>query len=264
MIRKIRCEIENCLYSEADITSNQVAKLIDSKKFENKNYEINRKCYDELDSLVNKLIKIKQLDLALLLSESQFHLIKPSYTAQEKLKKLENLGILLTEISTNFHSNYDPKKIKECYSLYDEILNYMLSINDVDLKDKTKSLAWFILFYATSCDFMQDFTKSVDILPMVMFLMKTNFGDDAANHHVYAYCHHNYGFDLYATNRLIEAKQTFEEALKIYEKVSDWPNEQQKIYNTLLTTRVLDEVNTRLKSNNSSMFFRLIHLCQRS
>ena len=206
-----------------------------------------QKCHDELDLLVEKLIDIKQLDLALLLVESQFHLIKHSYSAKEKLKKLENLGFSLKNISKSFHYKNNSVKAKQLYYIYDVILNNMQSINDVELKVKTENIACFMDYYGTSCDLMYDFTKSIDIYSKVIFLVKTNFGDDAANFRVYGWCHHNYAVALKETNRLIDAKQIYQEALKIYEQASDWPSEKTKMDSIFLTARMLHEVNTKLQ-----------------
>ena len=125
IIQKAKCEIEKRSYSDAETTCKKIATLIESEEFENKNNETKQKCLVELDSLVMKLIEIKQVDIALLIAESQFHLIKHSYSVQEKLKKLEDLGVSLMNISKNFQNEHNSWKAKQIYFLADEILSDM-------------------------------------------------------------------------------------------------------------------------------------------
>ena len=221
--------------------------MVESKEFDNENNETKQKCHDELTSLVEKFIEIKRLDSiesVLLLAASQFHLIKHSYSGQVKLSKLKGLGFSLREISKIFQDKNHAVKL---YLLFEKILNYMQLITNVDLKVKTENISWFMYYYGTACNIFKDFTISNDILLKVIFLMKTIFGGDAANYKMYGASHHNYAVALYDTNRLIEAKPMFEEALKVYEKASDWDNEKQKIENIMATSRGLHKVNTKLQ-----------------
>ena len=251
MIQKARCEIERSSYSEAKTTSKKIADLIESKAFENETNTTKRKCHEELGTLVEKLIEIKQIDLALLLVEIQFHLIKHSFTVQEELAKLQYLGNLfkkIAETQTN-QKSYGYKnnsvKAKQLYLLYDEILNDMQLINNVHFKVKTKNIAWFMYYYGAGCNDMQDFTKSVDIYSKVIFYAKSNFGGDAAKYKVYGLCHHNYALALKNSNQLTEAKKMFEEALKLYEQASDWSIEQEKMNEIQNTFRALHQISTR-------------------
>ena len=246
LVEKVKGEVKRRSYSNAETTCTEIARLIKLKAFENENNKTKQKCHDELRTLVEKLIETKQLDLALLLVESQFHLIKHSYRAQKQLKKFEDLGGSLMDISQNFHYESESVKVKQIYWLYDEILKNMQLVNDVDMNVKTKSIAWFMYYYGTSSNSMKDFTKSIEIFPKVIFLMNTSFGDHAANYRVFSLSHHNYAYTFKATNRLIEAKQMYEEALKFQEQASDWPSEKLKRDSILLTSRVLHEANTKL------------------
>ena len=262
MIQKLSCEIDERLYSDAKTTGREIANLIESKEFEKKENNHTKQIYhNKLHSIAMKLIKIKHFDLALLLVEIQLNLIKHSYSVQEKLTKLQNLGISLTDISKNLHYKKDLKKVKEIYLLYDKVLNDMQSINDIDLKIKTENIAWFMYYYGTGCNFMKDFNKSMVIFPKAIFLMKANLSDNANNYVVYGICHHNYANVLIETKRLIEAKERFEEALKIFEEATDWPNEEQKINKFIITISAIDEINFRLTSNKRSWLNRLAHLC---
>ena len=259
MIEKARCEIEGRLYSDAKTTFKEIEKLTESKAFENENDETKQKFYDELDLLVRRLIEIEQIGLSLMLVESQLNQIKYSISALDKLNRLKNLGISLKDMSKTLHHKNDSKIVKELYSLFDKVLNDMQSINDIDLKIKIKHIAWFMHYYGISCNVMKDFNKAIVVFPKLIFLMKTIFGDKAADFLVYGMCHHNYAAALKETNRLIEAKEMFEETLKIYEQVSNWPNEKLKLDKSVLTIEVLEEVNFKLDSSKKKMFFKLIH-----
>ena len=259
MIEKGRCEIERHSYSDAETTFQEIEKLTESKAFENENNETKKKCHSELDLLVKRLIEIEQINLALLLVENQLNLIKHSFSALEKLSKLKNLGISLKDMSKILHYKNDSKIVKELYSLFDKVLNGLQSLDDIDLRIKTRHIGWFMMYYGTSCNYLQDFNKAIVVFPKLIFLMKTVFGDKAADFLVYGMCHHNYANALKETNRLIEAKEMFEETLKIYEQVSNWPNEKQKTDKSVLTIKVLDDVNFKLDSSKKKLFFKLIH-----
>ena len=104
-------------------------------------------------------------------------------------------------------------------------------------------------YYGYCCIVMKDFSRSTEIHSNAIFLMKSIFGHEAAYHLAYGYCHHNFGTVLKELNRFDEAKQKFEETLNIYESVKDWRNDEfKKINSVLLTTRLLHETNTKLRS----------------
>ena len=123
----------------------------------------------------------------------------------------------------------------------------MQSTNDVDSQTKTMNIARIVYYHGTSCNHMKDFIKTIVIFPKVIFLLKANFGIDAANYKKYGWCHLNYAVALKSTNHLIEAKQMFAEALKIYEQASDWYNDEEKSKNISMTNCALHEVNTEIQ-----------------
>ena len=208
-------------------------------EFENERVEFKQKCHDELDQLVKMFIEINESDTALLLIRSQFHLIKHSYQAQEKLQKLHYLGIPIKTISKNLQYQRDATRSKEYYFLLNQILSEMQSIINVEIKVKTLNIAWLMYNYGLCCNFLKDFTKSTYIHAKAIFLMQSNFGNNAGNYMVYGSCHHNFANALVETNRFNEARHMYEEALKYKEQALDWENVEQQRESLLLTKRKL-------------------------
>ena len=246
---KCRCEIETS--NEVEATCKEIASRMASNAFKRKNQDFKGNCFDEVESLVKKLIKVKKFDESLLLLRSQFNLINESYSDDEKIIKLRDLGNPIKSLAENFNIKTNEIKIKECYLLLDEILHEMQMMSIVNLDEKTKNIAWFMHYYGYCCNVMKDFAKSQYIYSHVLFHMKSIHGKEACHFRVYGICHHNFGSALKNLNRLKEAKQKFEEALKSYEQAKDWRDDEHKLKETSLTIRVLHETITELRSQTS-------------
>ena len=246
MIQKAQCEIESDRKSKAENTSKEIANLMATKEFENESVDTKTKSHDKLKPLYKKLIEINKCDTALQLIRLQFDLIKQSYQPEEKLDRLCNLGDSLKDMAENFHFQKNAAEAKEHYFLLDKILHDMQIISVVEFTRKTKIVSWFMFYYGLCCNNMGDFEKSLNIHSNVIFFMKSNLGESARNYQLYGDCHHNFAVALLELNRLNEAKQKFEEALKIYDQVEEWVDEEQKMEVVLNTTRMMDKIIRKL------------------
>ena len=247
MIQKAQCEIESDRKTKAEITSKEIASLMATNEFENENDDIKIKCHDKLKPLYIKLIEINKYETALQLIQQQFNLIKQSYRSEKKLNELSNLGDSIQKIAKNVHFQANADKTKEHYFLLDHILRDMQAIDDVDFTIKTKQIAKFMFYYGLCCNGMSDFGKSQFIHSNVIFLMKSNLGESAENYRLYGDCHHNFAVALFELNCLNEAQLKIEEALKVYEQVQEWVDEEQKTEVVLNTTHMMDKIIEKLK-----------------
>ena len=192
MFQKATCEIKSGRMFDTVNTCNEIARFLDSINFEDESKDFNTKCLEKLKYLVKKLIEVRKLDAALRLIRNQFELIKHSYAAEEKLEKLQNQGVQLKAIADNFYLPSISHKTEECYLLLDDILCDTQLVKNVDTQKKTKAIGWFMYYYGICCNFMQDFTKSLEIHSKVIFFIKSNLGDEATECKVYGRCHHNF------------------------------------------------------------------------
>ena len=251
MFLKARCEIESGLNTEAVSTCRDIARLIVAKVLlSESDKEIKLKCHDEVESLVNKLIEINKIDTALLMLQRQFYFINHSFNDAEKLDKLEKLGTSMFHIVKRVNIHGNPARIKECCTILNEILHVMQLVSNVDTTTKTHKISMFTNYYGFCCNILKLFSKSIEIYLQLIFYVKSNLGNSAPTYQVYGHSHHNLADALRNTNRFKEAKSMLEKALKIYEMVTDWLNDQQKADCVSNTTRLLHEVNIKLQTQN--------------
>ena len=102
----------------------------------------------------------------------------------------------------------------------------MQRIGDVDLKVKCEEIAWFLKCYGFYCNKAADYGKSIEIHKQAISLMESTFDDDANHYQVLELC---YYYDLVAAyehlNKLVEAKQCYETAVKVKKQVKDCDDE---------------------------------------
>ena len=98
----------------------------------------------------------------------------------------------------------------------DKSLKEMQRIGDVDLKVKCEEIAWFLKYYGYCCIEVADYDKSIEIHKQAISLLESTFGDNANHYQVLGLCYNNLGVSYENSNKLIEAKQYYETAVKVY------------------------------------------------
>ena len=248
LIQKMRCEISTNRSSDAVATWAEVVKLIMSSEFENEDKSAKIKCETEIESIAEMFISTIKIDDAICLLKMQFFLSKQLHTGKKKLDKLSNLGIPIQELTKQLSIRSNAEKVQNIYMHFDEILNEMQATEKVDFKAKTLEISWLMKYYGVSCNHMQDTPKSIEVHNKALFHMKSTFGNHAGDYKVYCYMLHGYATALESDNRLSEAKQMYDDAMRCKEQAVDWLDDDDKMKSILITSARLHEVSIKLQS----------------
>ena len=77
--------------------------------------------------------------------------------------------------------------------------------------------------------------------------MKSTFGDNANHYQVLGLCYYDLVAAYKHLNKLVEAKQYYETAVKVKKQVKDCDDENEKMEDILFTSHMLDDVEAKLK-----------------
>ena len=163
------------------------------------------------------------------------------------MEKLRRIGGEMQHIAMELNKQNKRNDFKQQYPVMDKILKEMQQISDVDLKVKCKEIAWFLAYYGFCCNKVADYDKSIEIHKQAISLMESTFGDNANHYQVLGHCYNNLGAAYKNSNKLVEAKQSYETAVKVYEEVKECDDENIKMENILFTSRLLEGVEAKLK-----------------
>ena len=72
------------------------------------------------------------------------------------MTKIENVGWLMTKIAKEMSKQNRIDQFKNQYKFFDEIITFMQSVTDVEMKIKCKEVAWCLLRYGFCCNEVQD------------------------------------------------------------------------------------------------------------
>ena len=244
MAKKIRCQIK--LGEDYISTCKEMASTLKQINLQNQPTTVMNELHDEIKLLVESFTTIN-VDSFLLLQSCRFDLIIGFFDGQSRLDKLKGIGSSNLSIAKKLNKQNKGIHFKQQYPLMDKILKEMQRIGDVDLKVKFETIAWFLRYYGHCCHKAADHDKSIEIYKQAISLMESTFGDDANHHRVLGFCYDNLGVAYENSNKLVEAKQCYETAVKVKKLVKDWVDENQRLESILFTTRSIQGVKAKEK-----------------
>ena len=246
ILLKIRYQIETNDSVDAIVTCVKMASMFEQINLQNQPTTVMNELHDEMKLLVKRFVKIN-VDSSLLLQRCRFDLIVGCFNGKTRLLKLRDIGFEMQHIAKKLTKQNKRSDFKQQYPVMDKILKEMQRIGDVDLKVKCEEIAWFLKSYGFCCNKAVDYDKSIEIHRQAISLMESTFGDNANHYRVLGHCYNNLGAAYEHSNKLVEAKQYYETAVKVYNEVKDWNDENKKMKHILFTSRLLEFVEANLK-----------------
>ena len=243
---KIRYQIETNDSVDATVTCVEMVSMFKQINLRNQPTTVMNELHDEMKLLVKRFVEIN-VDSSLLLLSCRFDLIVGFFNGQTRLEKLRSIGIEMQKIAKELKKQNKRIDIKQQYPVMEKILKEMQRIGDVDLKVKCEAIAWFLKYYGFCCNKAADYDKSIEIHKQAISLMESTFGDNANHYRVLGHCYNNLGSAYEDSNKLVEAKQYYETAVKVYKEVKDCDDENQKMESISFTSRLLEDVEAKLK-----------------
>ena len=242
---KVKCQIEMSDYDDATITCAEMASLLDQIiTFQNQPENVIDQLLDEIELLTKCFINIK-VETALLLQQCRFSTTK-FFKGGRRLVKLSDTGGMMQYVAAEMKKQKKAKEFREQYSFMDLILREMQQIDNVDGKSKTRIIVCFLKYYGFCCNEVMDYGKSIEIHKQAILLMETTYGrDESHDFFMLGLCHTNLGATYESLNKLEEAKQCYEAALKIYNQAKDWNSDSKKLNSISFTLGALERLRTK-------------------
>jgi len=230
MIQKINCQLELKQPEDAQETCSELLSLVKSINFEQaKAKQLSLDDYNSrVQKVVEKFSKTKSSEVALKLSFCRFHILKQHSKENTRLFKLANLSKVILPFAHEMKKNNQENIFKHYYFNLDEILQEIYKINEVDVKNKAKQVAWYLTHYGLCSKAIRDLPKSIDLNKQAITIMEFVFGQGAGKHKVYGHCHCNNGSAYELQQQLDEAKTSYENAIKAYKMVEGWKNDEKE------------------------------------
>ena len=245
MVKKAECQIE--LGENYITTCEEIASALKQFNLQNQpTTTLHDELHDKIELLAERVVKIN-VNCSLLLLRCKLDMIMGFFQGETRLVKLGRIGKTMQRIAAEMQEQNKGIHFKAQYPLMDVVLKEMQRINDIELKAKCKSVAWFLKYYGFCCIYAADYDKSIEINKQAIILMETAYGDEANHHRVLGLCCGNLANAYDNLNKLGEAKQCYETAIKIYNQAKDWVDDKQKVDNMLRATSFLQDVETKLK-----------------
>ena len=238
LLQKTTCLIENDQIIEAGDLCCDVSALLDQMSSCDDLASMKDECFQDINTLITKLVEKTCTTSALLLVHRQFEIINNFFhESRDRLLKLRDLGGFVQDIATDLDHRGRGVDIKNEYAFMDKVLWEMEKVEDISEKDKTEFIAWFLKYYGYACCEVKDYPKSIDIYQKSIDKLDKVFKGDASRYKVYGHCYHNLGVAHKFSGHFDQAKDFYKKALAIYAKVTNWTDEQEK-EDVISTTKI--------------------------
>jgi len=224
IIKKITYQIANRRITDAIASTNELIAILneaDSKT--SPTAFIIDECYIEIISLATKFVTVKTPEPALLLLQSLFIFIKTFCVGEAKLIMLCELGFPTQSIAEEVVKQGMKDKFDQLSTFMDDILVDLEKIEDINPKLKSKQITWLMSYYCCCCQFMGNYTKSIEWYTKAIKVLEAAFGNGAQNFRLYAFSYYNMAFSYECSDQLKTALKYYKKAQKIYMLVTDWP-----------------------------------------
>ena len=251
MTRKIKCQIELSNNDNATVTCVEIASMFEQINLQNQPTTVMNELHDEMKLLVKRFVKIN-VDSSLLLQRCRFDVIVGFFNGQTRLDKLGRIGGEMQDIAKELKKQNKRSDFKQQYPVMDKILKEMQRIGDAHLKVKCEKIAWFLKYYGFCCNVIADYDKSIEIHKQATSLLESTFGDNANHYRVLGVCYDNLGAAYKGSNKLVEAKQSYKTAVEVKKQAKDYDDENEKMEHISFTSRLLEDVEAKLKKWTSS------------
>ena len=241
LIKKVHCLLMLQKTEEAQSTSDLITAIVAKENFHDENEM--EKYYNEIKQIIEKATESQNLKPAFALHHALVYLTRSYRQGIKKLHKFKDVGWMVTNIVTEAHKQNISLKFGPSMEV---MLNAMLVINDVDLKEKMKQIAWFLMRFGICCNQTQCYLQAVKYYEQAILLKRVAYGSEANRYQVFGYCHNNLGAAYENMNWLMAAKHMYERAWAAYEHVIDWNDDQQKIETISRASHNLQKVKLKL------------------
>ena len=165
-------------------------------------------CDKEIAELIMKLITqcADSTELALNLNQCRVQIIQQHYEGISKLQKLGLVGLSMSRIAKDmqngqeifrekqgwrFTNSSTKEDITKHFSLMDELRAQMSSVTNVNSRQKSIELVWFLQSYGLSCDFLGHHDKSVIIYYDAINIMNETFKTQYERYEALGHCYNN-------------------------------------------------------------------------
>ena len=239
MIRKIKVQIKIEFFQQAQTTSCNLQKLLQSTDWANE--KIDQSSLDDWNGSIREILDktkhLKKNDISLELTCCRFYILKQFNN--EKLYKLGSLGKDLYAFARSMSGSNQKDKFKLRYGLMDDILREMQNIKctadtpkdksdgAVDYERKCNQVVYFLMQYGNCCAAIKDFEEAIDRNKRALNILEFVFGDEAAQQKTYGHCHNNIGYAQEHLKQMKEAASFYKKAGDAYKEVPNWDEKEK-------------------------------------
>jgi len=201
----------------------------------------------EIRMLTEIFIESKCFETSLMLI-LMLHGIMKFYHENDNSAKLRNYEEIAGLIERAVRETSDCPLVRQCEKpqcMLEDLLREMLSVQDVDVREKTIRIAWVYKYFAFCCDEVENYTRSVELTRQGITAMKTVFGSEACRYKIFGHLYHNMAASLVSLNMNCKACKAYQRAIEIYNEAEDWENYRKKCDIIKFTNKCLDRVSQK-------------------
>ena len=199
---------------------------------------------NEILVLTEKFIECKCFETSLKLIDMLHSILKfyNNENTSTKLHTSEQIAALIERTVRETSDCYAVRQCKQPLLMLEDLLREMLSIQDIDIKEKTIRIAWVYKYFAFCCDEVENFTRSVELNRQGITAMKTVFGSEASRYKIFGHLYHNMAASLVSLGMTCKACKAYDRAIEIYNDAEDWENYRKKSDIIKFASRCLEKI----------------------